>query len=280
MTGEHAGAHAGERDEPSAASDSAASDSAALPGAIRRTGSIAIPKTARPLDRFSHRALTAFAVTGEVIGLLLQLLLVWVGAYTIWGTDVPEAETVLRFIWCGVAAIYLGATVIGLNIIVRFETPDPRAVRLLIGHPLTRMLSTVVGLGASLLGLTVATDLIASISAESHDVFAELSSITAMLLSWAMFNWGYARIYYSRYHRSSAVTLVFPGTAEPRLVDFVYLAFTNATTFAVSDVQVTDTRMRWTLVWHTTLAFFFNALILALTMNVIINGRMFADLLN
>ena len=58
----------------------------------------------------------------------------------------------------------------------------------------------------------------------------------------------------------------------------MYLAFTNATTFAVSDVQVTSTRMRWTIVWHTTIAFFFNALIIVLTMNVVANGRFFADL--
>jgi uncharacterized membrane protein len=36
--------------------------------------------------------------------------------------------------------------------------------------------------------------------------------------------------------------------------------------------------MRWTVVWHTTLAFFFNALIIVLTMNVISNGSFFTEL--
>ena len=48
----------------------------------------------------------------------------------------------------------------------------------------------------------------------------------------------------------------------------------------MSDVQVMTTRMRWTVVWHTTFAFFFNALIIALTMNVISNGTLLQNLLD
>lgn len=231
-------------------------------------------------SRIDRQVFTVLAIAGEVIGLLMQLLLVWVGAFTIWGDGTPEGDTLLRITWCVIASTYLFATVIWLNILVRFESPDPRAIRVLIGHPLTRVLSTFVGLGASLVGLTVAIDLIANINSDESDWIAVLSSVTAMLLSWAMFNWGYARIYYSRYHRSPHVGLKFPGTPEPRLVDFVYLSFTNATTFAVSDVQVTSTRMRWTIVWHTSMAFFFNAIIVALTINVITNGKLFAELLS
>ncbi|WP_323368297.1 DUF1345 domain-containing protein [Leucobacter muris] len=140
-------------------------------------------------------------------------------------------------------------------------------------------LATLVTFGASLLGLAVATDLISALGLGVHDPVAELSAIWTMLLSWAMFNWGYSRIYFSRYHREADPPLSFPGTEEPRLVDFVYLAFTNATAFAVSDVQVRSTRMRWTIVWHTTLAFFFNALIIALVINVITKGEFLSQLL-
>lgn len=221
---------------------------------------------------------TVLSIVGEIGGLLLQLLLVWVGAVIVWGSDDRDTETVLRLAWCLIAFVYLGLTALGLNILVRFDRPDPRAMRVLVGHPLARALSTIISLGASLIGLTVAIDLIAALSSDVHDPMLEFSAVGSMLLSWAMFNWGYARIYFSRYHRAPEPPLLFPGTPEPRLVDFVYLAFTNATTFAVSDVQVISTRMRWTLVWHTTLAFFFNALIIALTLNVIVNGSMFADL--
>src|SRR5690606_1165793 len=101
----------------------------------------------------------------------------------------------------------------------------------------------------------------------------ELVAVWAMLASWAMFHWGYSRIYYAIYHnRESEKPLLFPATEHPRLTDFVYFSFTNGTSFAPSDVIVTTSRMRWTVVWHTTFRFFFNALIIVLTMNTISGG--------
>lgn len=214
---------------------------------------------------------------GEIVGLVMQLILVWVGGFLVWGDESPSEVYYLLF-WCILASIYLGATILTLNILVRIDEPDPALTRVLVGHPLTRLLSMLVTFGASFIGLSVAIDLITNLGLEKHDPLQEFSAIWAMLLSWALFNWGYARIYFSRYHRAKAPPLLFPGTPEPRLVDFVYLAYTNSTTFAVSDVQVTDSHMRWTIVWHTTMAFFFNALIIVLTMNVIANGKLFANL--
>jgi uncharacterized membrane protein len=220
------------------------------------------------------------SISGEILGLLLQLVLVWLGAHIIWGSEgqINEEEAVILIVWCLVASLYLGLTLLWLNVLVRIDTPDPAATRLLVGHPLTRMLSMVLTFGASLLGLTVALDLITSLGRDVHNPFLELSAVWAMLLSWVLFNWGYARIYFSRFHRAPQPPLEFPGTDDPRLVDFAYFAFTNATTFSVSDVKVVHTHMRWTVVWHTTLAFFFNALIIVLTMNVISNGSFFTEL--
>jgi len=224
------------------------------------------------------RFLSVLTIIGEIVGLLMQVLLMWVAGRIIWGSEHVIYEVLLRLLWCTVAFVYLGFTVVGLNILVRIDHPDPRAVRALVGHPLTRILSTILTLGASLLGLTVALELIVELGSDEHTPLSQASAVASMLLSWAMFNWGFARVYFSRYHRAKTPPLLFPGTPEPRLVDFVYLSFTNATTFGVSDVQVVSTRMRWTIVWHTSLAFFFNALIIALTLNVVTNGSMFAGL--
>ncbi|MFV0435708.1 MAG: DUF1345 domain-containing protein [Leucobacter sp.] len=232
-------------------------------------------------DRRSfRRALGAsLSIGGEVTGLLLQIMLAWLGARIIWASD--HALNDIRLLsWCIVASVYLGATIMWLNVLARFDQPDQFVMRLIVSHPLTRALSTLLTFGASGLGLVVAIDLIASLGANIHNRGSEFLAVWAMMLSWALFNWGYARIYFSRYHRAKDPPLIFPGTPEPRLIDFVYLAFTNSTTFSVPDVQVVQTRMRWTLVWHTTLAFFFNALIIVLTMNVISNGSLFADLID
>lgn len=232
------------------------------------------------LHAFRSKTGAALSIGGEVLGLLMQLALVWLGAQIMWGDEnaTGEESAVVLILWCLVASLYLGLTILWLNILVRMDTPDPAATRLLVGHPLTRLLSMVLTFGASALGLTVALDLITSLGRNEHDALLEGSAVWAMLLSWALFNWGYARIYFSRYHRAKRPPLEFPETAEPRLVDFAYFAFTNATTFSVSDVKVVNTHMRWTVVWHTTLAFFFNALIIVLTMNVISNGSLFVDI--
>lgn len=215
-----------------------------------------------------------------MIGILMQVWLVWVGGSVLWGDDQPDdpKDLGLLFAWCLIASLYLAATTLTLTVTARSTRPDSHITQRIIGHPLSRWLSVIVTFGASGIGLTVAIELIADQNLEVGDTVLEVLGMWAMLLSWAMFNWGYARIYYSRFLRAQAPPLIFPGTPDPRLVDFAYFAFTNATNFSVSDVQVVDSRMRWTVVWHTTLAFFFNALIIGLTINLLINGRLFADL--
>lgn len=217
----------------------------------------------------------AVGLTVAITGILMQLWLVTLAAELLWGTD-DSSDIYLLLAWCAVATVYLGATAITLTVAARREQPDAAGTRRIVGHPVVRVLSMLFTFGASLLGLSVAVDLITSLGLDQHDTTSEAAAVWAMLLSWVMFNWGYARIYYSRYLRAKKPPLLFPGTPEPKLVDFAYLSFTNATAFSVSDVQVLSSRMRWTIVWHTSIAFFFNALIIVLTMNVIANGTMFA----
>lgn len=238
------------------------------------------PTTLEAMSRLTQTRRTAgqvIGLSGELLGILMQLFLMWVGFRIIFADD--DAGDALRlFIWCLVSSTYLGATMLWLYVLVRLDQPDPKGLSLIVGHPVIRVLSTIMSFGASIIGFGVAVNLITELGNQTHDTFTEFNAVWAMLLSWALFNWGYARVYFSRCQRASKPQLRFAGEDEPRLADFVYFSFTNATTFATSDVQVLTTRMRWTVVWHTTTAFFFNALIIALTMNVIANGRLFAEL--
>jgi uncharacterized membrane protein len=63
--------------------------------------------------------------------------------------------------------------------------------------------------------------------------------------------------------------LAFPGRAEPDYWDFLYFSFTIGMTFQVSDVQIEGHRLRRTALVHGVLAFFFNVVVLALTINII-----------
>ena len=63
----------------------------------------------------------------------------------------------------------------------------------------------------------------------------------------------------------------FRATPQPGWMEFFYQAFVIGCTFASSDVNVTSKRMRRIVVIQGVVCFFFNAIILALTINVAAN---------
>ncbi|RZS64506.1 uncharacterized protein DUF1345 [Agromyces ramosus] len=65
--------------------------------------------------------------------------------------------------------------------------------------------------------------------------------------------------------------LVFPYTKDPGLLDFVYVSFMVGTSFTPNDVE-TAPPIRWTVVWHSVLSFFFNGFIIVLALNTIMGG--------
>jgi hypothetical protein len=99
-------------------------------------------------------------------------------------------------------------------------------------------------------------------------VMAALGVISA----WGVLHTSYALHYAYQYYRSeeSAGGLDFPSGQSPDQLDFAYFAFTIGTSFAVSDVNVTDRTIRRAVLGHQVLSFFFNTSILALVINLFI----------
>ena len=83
--------------------------------------------------------------------------------------------------------------------------------------------------------------------------------------AWGVLHTSYALHYAYLYYRSEASPggLSFPGEQNPKQRDFAYFAFTVGTSFAVSDVDVTDDAMRQAVLGHQILSFFYNTSILA-----------------
>jgi uncharacterized membrane protein len=103
-----------------------------------------------------------------------------------------------------------------------------------------------------------------------------LALVAATILSaWTflnvMFALHYAGVYFQPLSGKIHGGLDFPGKAEPGWGEFVYQAFVVGCTFASSDVNVTSTRMRRICVVQGIVVFFFNAIILALTINITAN---------
>ena len=260
----------GATNEADASNDQVAASTAAATATNGTNNAAANGNVPSPRNSRRNNAITIII---EALGALVQLVLVYAGLRYLIVDDETLNEQARLLAWCAIATIYLAGTVFWLNIDLRVNDDDHRFMRRTSRHPLVAVFSAIVTFSSSLVGLSAAVTVI--VGPEDPDYFNlyDLVAVWAMLASWAMFHWGYSRIYYAAYHnRQAEKPLIFPGTEHPRLIDFVYFSFINGTSFAPSDVMVATTRMRWTVVWHATFSFFFNALIIVLTMNTISGG--------
>ena len=238
-------------------------------GARRRTGGrVGGPPPATPT-----RASAVFRAIVLIADFLIQLVLIWLGSRLLFTED-DEAIIDILISWCLIGTLYWLATVIVIATVAfrdrRDDTRHPVLAWIDL-NPVSRLVATLATFLASFVGLAAAVELLVLRDDENWADIVDVVAVWAMLLAWALFHWGFARIYARRYERAIEKPLLFPGKTPPGIVDFVYFSYSNATSFAVSDVQVMTTRMRWTVVWHTTLSFFLNAMIIVLAVNTIMN---------
>jgi uncharacterized membrane protein len=131
---------------------------------------------------------------------------------------------------------------------------------------------------AALLVLTTASaiaSLAAVLSELGHAPSAERVALGAVtiLLSWAfmhvIFALHYAHEYYGEGKDERIGGLEFPGKEDPDYWDFLYYSLVVAMTAQVSDVQITSKAIRRLTTVHGVVAFFFNVIVLALTVNIV-----------
>lgn len=93
-----------------------------------------------------------------------------------------------------------------------------------------------------------------------------------IVLSWLFVNTMFALHYAHAFHDvhdTLLAGLMFPGTDVPDYWDFMYFAFVIGMTFQVSDVQISSHVLRRLVLLHGLIAFFFNVVIIALTVNIV-----------
>lgn len=98
--------------------------------------------------------------------------------------------------------------------------------------------------------------------------------LVTLLIAWLFSNLVYAMHYAHIFYRADKAGgdcggLDFPATTEPGYWDFLYFAFTLGMTFQTSDISVTDSGVRRTVLFQCLAAFLFNLGILAFTINVL-----------
>lgn len=98
-----------------------------------------------------------------------------------------------------------------------------------------------------------------------------LAVVLGWLLIQTVFVFRYAHLYYERRdsQNKEGAGLAFPGTKEPKDLDFAYFSFVLGMTFQVSDVQITSPHIRALALLHGVISFGYNTAILALVVNTV-----------
>ncbi|HWA89632.1 MAG TPA: DUF1345 domain-containing protein [Rhizomicrobium sp.] len=110
---------------------------------------------------------------------------------------------------------------------------------------------------------------------QAVDPFAIVLAVVGAPLGWAMLHmmmaFHYAYLFYSEPGKAAGSGLEFPGkTPEPGAAEFLYFSFVVGMTAQVSDVQVTSTRIRRTVLGHGIVSFFFNTVLIAMAVNAVV----------
>lgn len=159
-----------------------------------------------------------------------------------------------------------------LALLLRFagmSTPDSTMTHARVedeGITLIAMLT----MGSVLTSLTAIVLVLSS--SESVHGWPLAATIASVPLGWmtvhASMALHYARLYYAEEEDGGSTRgLDFPCDHEPDMWDFLYFSFVLGMTAQTSDVQIEGRRMRRTSLVHSIVSFFYNTVIVALSVN-------------
>jgi len=103
-----------------------------------------------------------------------------------------------------------------------------------------------------------------------HLLLVAITLFVSWLMTHTTFAFRYAHEFYEIDPGGSGISggLDFPGEKRPDYLDFMYFALVLGMTFQVSDVQITARKFRRLAAAHGLLGFLYNAIIVALTVNL------------
>ena len=238
-------------------------------------------------DVAGGRVSAAALRTGRIVNLVALMVIVAVGLLFVFADEESDVQIGALATYCLLSTVYMIVWMFILGRISRQSwnmTSAATAIR-----PPNRLASLLITILSSLIGISAASELLVLRNDPEFGSAIDFFGVWALLLAWGFLHWGYAQIYYRLYHvgpgrvrraAGAAVTgsvpvadppMRFPATPNPGLLDFVYMSFMVGTSFTPNDVETT-TRVRWTVIWHSVLSFFFNGFILVLALNTIMGG--------
>jgi len=173
--------------------------------------------------------------------------------------------------WCTSCAVFL---LLAWWLADTFDAQQTRKRAQSLDQPnVVILVSMLVVIGASVVAIAMLLQQVKVMSGPARSGHIALG-LVALVGSWLMMHTIYAFHYAHRYYidqreGSPDGGLDFPGRQEPDYFDFLYYAYVVGMTTQVSDVQATSREMRRITLVHSVLAFAFNMLVLALSVNVV-----------
>ncbi len=146
-----------------------------------------------------------------------------------------------------------------------------------VGGQGSRTQLDVVVVAASLASLAAIGYFLLSSSGSGANASMAIKTVNAGLAlgsvvgAWLSVHVTYALRYARHWYLNEPGCVDFNTTHEPRMSDFVYLAFTLGMTYQVSDTDIKTPAMRRIILWHTLLSYLFGTGIVAATINLIVS---------
>ncbi len=205
---------------------------------------------------------------------LVEIALIGLGIWFVLGDERRTASLDVLVAWDLAAGGYLAVGFVsamrhrGDLQTARPPAPTSWVDRVLYSHRFNSLFVLV----ASAIGLAAATAVVVNRHDGKLGNAVTAAGIVAIMLAWMLLHVGYAQLYAALYFRPGPAGggLEFPATRDPGQVEFLYFSFTMGTTFAASDVTITGRDLRWRVTMHSIISFFYNAVVLALAINILI----------
>jgi uncharacterized membrane protein len=184
-------------------------------------------------------------------------------------TSVPPAACALVG-WNGGALLYLA---------LAWETMRETDMKAIQQRAVTQdegalAILTVVVLAAVAILVAVGTQLVQvrnlhGVLRVQHVLLAVLTIITSWLFTQVVFALHYAHDFYLARVRGRRDPLEFPGTPDPGYFDFFHFSCVLGTSAQTADITFMGSALRPVGTFHCIVAFFFNASLIALSINVV-----------
>jgi uncharacterized membrane protein len=166
--------------------------------------------------------------------------------------------------------------------LVTFFSLCPAEIRVLAGNEdssrVVVFFIIVVGAMCSLAGVMILLGSKGSwLLSKGMETFIYISGVTfSWILLHTIFTFRYAHLYYGDHatrKNEYAGGLDIPEEKHPDYLDFAYFSFVIGMTFQVSDIQISSRKIRRLALMHGLLSFIFNTVIVALTINAVVELR-------